>query len=356
MKEEQILQQDFDKQPIYRQIELLVKDYISSNKLTKHAKLPSENQFSAQYNVSVGTVRKALNNLIAEMVIYRRHGKGTFVAPRVRKKKILFVPNRESINEMSRDDYFDFFLGALSESNSLNLPYEPMIVDSVDFLKNLDDLELLYPNIGGVLFFRGMQNCLEAEPALREAQIPFMYYGPNIYGKITERFPALFHNESSIAAMAADYFKKKNYNRIAGIITHGITPERSKLFTQAAQLYGLTYDPYVMENDLENKFKPVFQNEIRDHYDALFCLTDEAAIFVIQLLERELKVKVPGEIAVMGVDNIPMADMLRPSLTSIAIDNYSNGHLCIKCFAKYIEDKQIFSEYCDLRLIERNST
>jgi len=351
-----VLQEDFDKQPIYRQIELRVKNYISSKQLPKHAKLPSENQLSAEYGVSVGTVRKALDNLIAEMVIYRRHGKGTFVAPRTRKKKVLFVPNRESIKDTSRDDYFDFFLGALSETNRLNLPCEPIIVESHDFLKSLDDLELLYPGLGGVVFFRGMQNCLDAEQTLRKAGIPFMYYGPNIYGKTTERFSTFFHDESSIAAMAADYFKKKNYTKIAGIITSDITSKRSKLFQQAAQLYNLSYKPFTLKKHLENEFKATFQQEIAGNYDTLFCLTDETAIFVIQLLERELGVKIPDDIAVMGVDNIPMAEMLRPSLTSIAIDNYNNGRFCLKRFGKYLEDKQIFTEYCDLRLIERNST
>ena len=350
------MQKDFDKQPIYRQIELRVKDYISSNQLPKHAKLPSENQLSAEYGVSVGSVRKALKNLIAEMVIYRRHGKGTFVAPRTRKKKVLFVPNTESINEVSRSDYFDFFLGALSETNRLNLTCEPMIVSFHDFLKNLDDLELLYPNLGGVVFFRGIQNCLDAEASLRKAEIPFMYYGPNIYGNTTERFPAFFHDESSIAAMAADYFKKKNYSRIAGIITAGVTPKRSALFEQAAQLYGLTYKSFAIKDSLTKEFKTIFQQKIVANYDALFCLTDETAVFVIQFLERELAIKVPDDIAVMGIDNIPMGAMLRPSLTSIAIDNYNNGRLCLKRFIKYLEDKQIFMEYCDLRLIERNST
>jgi DNA-binding LacI/PurR family transcriptional regulator len=351
-----VLQEDFDKQPIYRQIELRVKNYISSKQLPKHAKLPSENQLSAEYSVSVGTVRKALDNLIAEMVIYRRHGKGTFVAPRTRKKKVLFVPNCESISETSRNDYFDFFLGALSETNRLNLPCEPIIVEFHDFLESLDDLELLYPGLGGVIFFRGIQNCLDAEQTLRKAKIPFMYYGPNVYGETTERFPTLFHDESSIAVMAADYFKKKNYTKIAGIVTKGVTPKRSELFEQAAQLYDLTYKSFAIKDNLTEEFKPIFQQEIVGNYDALFCMTDQIAIFAIQFLERELGIKVPDDIAVMGVDNIPMAEMLLPSLTSIAINNYDNGQFCLKRFVQYLEDKQIFTEYCDLRLIERNST
>ena len=344
-----------DKLPIYKQIELKVKEYISDNQLPKHAKLPSENQLAAEYDVSVGSVRKALNNLIAEMVIYRHHGKGTFVAPRVRKQKILIVPNRESISEVSRDDYFDFFLGALAESTQSNLPWEPMIIESHDFQNDLGDLELMYPELGGVIFFRGIDNLFQAEKVLNKAKIPFMFYGPNVYGDLSDRFPAFYHNESTIAAMAAEYFKKKNYQKIISPLFSDIEHRRSALFKQAAELFSLNYESFAT-NKNESELIELCRKHIVNKVDAVFCLTDLIAIGITQLLERKLNVKVPQEIAVMGIDNIPMAAMLRPSLTSIAINNYHNGQFCIKRFGKYIKDKQTFTEYCELKLIEREST
>ena len=349
-------QKTTNKLPVYKQIELKVKEYISDNQLPKHAKLPSENQLAAEYNVSVGSVRKALNNLIAEMVIYRHHGKGTFVAPRIRKQKILLVPNRESISEVSRDDYFDFFLGALSESNKLNLSWEPMIIESHDFLDDLTDLELMYPELGGVIFFRGIDNLFQAEKALKKAKIPFMFYGPNVYGDLSERFPALYHNESTIAAMAAEYFKKKNYQNIASLVRSDIEYKRSDLFKQAAELYSLKHESFDIAYKPDSEIVEICRQNIVNNIDVIFCMTDLVAIKVVQILERELNTRVPENIAVMGIDNIPMSTMLRPDLTSIAINNYQNGQFCIKRFGKYIEDKQTFTEYCDLKLIEREST
>ncbi|MCG8550700.1 MAG: GntR family transcriptional regulator, partial [Desulfobacterales bacterium] len=42
--------------------------------------IPSENELSALYNVSVGTVKKSLSVLVDEGVLYRRQGRGTYVA------------------------------------------------------------------------------------------------------------------------------------------------------------------------------------------------------------------------------------------------------------------------------------
>ncbi len=42
--------------------------------------LPSEHKLAAEFGVSPGTVRKALNELTAENLLYRQQGKGTFVA------------------------------------------------------------------------------------------------------------------------------------------------------------------------------------------------------------------------------------------------------------------------------------
>jgi DNA-binding LacI/PurR family transcriptional regulator len=290
------------------------------------------------------------------MVIYRHHGKGTFVAPRVRKQKILIVPNKKSISKLSRDDYFDFFLGALAEATRSNLPWEPMIIESHDFLNDLDDLELMYPELGGVIFFRGINNLFQAEKTLNKAQIPFMFYGPNIYGDLSNRFPAFYHNESTIAAMAAEYFKKKNYQNIISPLFSDIQHRRSELFKQAAELFSLEYKSFTATFRNESELLEFCRRYIVNKVDAVFCMTDLIAIGITQLLERELNVRVPQEIAVMGIDNIPMSTMLRPSLTSIAINNYHNGQFCIRRFGKYIEDRQIFTEYCELRLIEREST
>lgn len=354
----------YEQLPVYRQIEIRLKEYITEKHLPRHFKLPSENQLAAEYRVNVGTVRKALNNLIAENIIYRKHGIGTFVSTRSRKEKILLVPNMERVSELYRIDYFDFFIGALTESVNANLPYEPVIVEAKDFLDNIDDLKLIYPDLAGVIFFRGMQNCQISEAKLKELKIPFMYYGPNVYGDLSGRFPCFYHDETVIANMVGAYLHRKGHKKIAGLLSAFSSPihlSRSSIFQQTAPSYGLHYTPFKfthasLDDGIEYDKSAEVMEALVGNNDAVFCFTDDVAIMVIQFIEREMNKHVPGDIAVIGVDNIPAGSVLRPTLTTVSIDNHLNGRECIQKFTNYISAKTAdFIESCRLNIIERES-
>lgn len=66
--------------PLYAQLRDRLKQQILEGKLGPHAKLPSESELTAQYEVSRITVRQALNELHREGLIVRVHGKGSFVS------------------------------------------------------------------------------------------------------------------------------------------------------------------------------------------------------------------------------------------------------------------------------------
>lgn len=66
--------------------------------------VPSENEFAKNYQVSVGTVKKALSVLVEEGVLYRRQGKGTFVArPDFKRSFIRFF--RYGLGEQNVGDF-----------------------------------------------------------------------------------------------------------------------------------------------------------------------------------------------------------------------------------------------------------
>ena len=64
--------------PLYRQVILDLEKQIKNMK--PNAKLPSERQLLVKYGVSRNTIRLALQNLEERGLIYRLHGKGTFVS------------------------------------------------------------------------------------------------------------------------------------------------------------------------------------------------------------------------------------------------------------------------------------
>ena len=70
----------FDKkQPLYEQLMDTLKTKIKAE-YKPNDKLPSEREIMREYSVSRNTVRQALNELEILGIIFRQHGKGTFVA------------------------------------------------------------------------------------------------------------------------------------------------------------------------------------------------------------------------------------------------------------------------------------
>jgi GntR family transcriptional regulator len=66
--------------PIYRQIQEQLSQLILTGRLKPQDILPSENELAQRYQVSVMTVRQAMNELVSDGLIYRERGRGTFVA------------------------------------------------------------------------------------------------------------------------------------------------------------------------------------------------------------------------------------------------------------------------------------
>ena len=70
-----------NRMPLYRQVRQQILVRICEDEWSQGESLPSEWDLAEQLLVSQGTVRKALTDLVAEGVLFRQQGKGTFVAP-----------------------------------------------------------------------------------------------------------------------------------------------------------------------------------------------------------------------------------------------------------------------------------
>lgn len=66
--------------PLYQQIKGLLTQSLQAAEWRPGEMIPSEMELAKRYNVSQGTVRKAIDELAAENILVRRQGKGTFVA------------------------------------------------------------------------------------------------------------------------------------------------------------------------------------------------------------------------------------------------------------------------------------
>jgi len=67
-------------QPLYREVKRLLTQSLIEGEWPAGAALPSETRLAERYNVSIGTLRKAIDELVAERIVTRHQGRGTFVA------------------------------------------------------------------------------------------------------------------------------------------------------------------------------------------------------------------------------------------------------------------------------------
>ena len=66
--------------PLYRAVKRALLRSIESGLVAPSGTLPSETALAQGFGVSVGTVRRAVDDLVAEHILVRRQGRGTFVA------------------------------------------------------------------------------------------------------------------------------------------------------------------------------------------------------------------------------------------------------------------------------------
>ncbi|ALF58786.1 GntR family transcriptional regulator [Psychrobacter urativorans] len=115
------------KVPRYEQVRWQIQKLLTEGRWDKTTPLPTEQELAERYEVSVGTVRKAVEKLVEDGILFKQQGKGTFlkqpnfehslsrffkfrdkdsayVTPIGVIKKIAEIPALEHINEKLKQD------------------------------------------------------------------------------------------------------------------------------------------------------------------------------------------------------------------------------------------------------------
>ncbi len=89
--------------PLYRQIYGLLTRQLQSGQWAPGQMIPTEQALARQYRVSSGTVRKAIDLLVAENILQRRQGRGTFVQThREPRSQFRFLRLRDPADQVPR--------------------------------------------------------------------------------------------------------------------------------------------------------------------------------------------------------------------------------------------------------------
>ena len=66
--------------PLYKEVKRLLTQSLAAGEWQAGVALPSETRLAERFRVSIGTVRKAIDELVAERILVRHQGRGTYVA------------------------------------------------------------------------------------------------------------------------------------------------------------------------------------------------------------------------------------------------------------------------------------
>ena len=131
-------------------------------------------------------------------------------------------------------------------------------------------------------------------------------------------------NDYTGAFIATEHLIKNNYKNIAhfkGQKGARNTQPRFNGYLAAIEKYGIEYNPkFIVEclncNEEEGYNQTITLMQNKERPDAIFCVNDEMAIGALSAL-RQLNIKVPEEVGVVGFSNSTASKYMYPALTSI---------------------------------------
>lgn len=180
--------------PLYKEVKMRITRGLAAGAWKPGAAIPSETRLAAEFGVSIGTVRKAIDELVAEKILLRQQGRGTFVATHTRDRTLFYffhIVGKDGSKALPVTELLSFrkTKAQREEERRLAVPRGAALF-RIENLLHLDDKPVLFDEITvpAALFPDLDAKRLET----REGTIYGMYqarYGINVI-RISERLAA----------------------------------------------------------------------------------------------------------------------------------------------------------------------
>lgn len=141
---------------------------------------------------------------------------------------------------------------------------------------------------------------------------------------------------------------------------HAEMGERFQGYCDALHANGITQtEDMVLSTDITNQAAYESINRYVKNYglsfDGIFACSDMVALGAMKAL-KERYVSIPGDVAIVGFDDIPIAEMSHPSLTSIRQNTRFAADTMVKELVFQLEGQAASSHIIDIELIPRASS
>lgn len=319
---------------------------IVSGKLRAGEKLPQGVELARELGVSHNTLRSAMAKLEEDGYIAMIHGKGTFVYPDNAKSNSVATimvlhgndsgfeaPWRYIVPEISRNAAEKQLKSFISTDAAMNIFSES---DIREFAKA--------NNIVGIISV--MSNFNGTEPIvsrMKAAGVPVVITHGRQHDTETTGFASICVPEMSVWEDAIAYLAGIGHKKI-GIIgsapassyTSKVCPFRFNTFEQTLDLLKKYHAHPIPEliktaafdkDKINQAVKELFQYQQKP--TAILCFSDFFAIYVYEAL-KQMNLRIPEDVAVMGICGFPDARLLNPPLSTIDYGYAELGRMAVE--------------------------
>jgi len=272
-----------------------------------------------------------------------------------RTGNIAFIICQNHTPAVSHPFYSHILEGALDEVNRMS--YNLIIASENDIKDN-----------SSVIFQKKMDGVILASNVRPEIVQMFRQHGiPMVLVNNMSDFEdvvCLMSDDYGGASEAMEYLIAKGHTRIAficGYADHSSYTLRHNAYLDALGSHGLAADPRIVRfcGHRTGEGKAAMEallGETRD-FTAVFASNDFIAVGAIKAL-KESGLRIPEDVAVVGFDDLDMAAIVDPELTTIHTDKEQIGMRAVQCLFHSMENRAL-SERVQIqktRLVIRKST
>lgn len=213
--------------------------------------------------------------------------------------------------------------------------------DEPDKEKNYIEM-LMAKQVDGIIIFPTGQN-IELYRKMKKSDFPIIFMDRTLPDLGIET--VLLDNEKA-AELAVNHFIESDYNKIAIITTsivRNISPrvERIRGYKRALESHQLKIlDEYVITanvHEIPSALEQLFNCKVPP--TALLAGNDIVLMEILKYIKQH-QLRIPEDVAVIGVDDVPFASFFSPSITTISQPLVDMANLAVERLMRQVVEKQ----------------
>ncbi|MBU1077302.1 MAG: GntR family transcriptional regulator [Spirochaetes bacterium] len=331
--------------PLYVQVEEKIKELIGDLD-GQNKQLPTEKELCDKFKISRVTVRKAIDNLVKNNVLVRTTGKGTFVKT---EDKNRFLRIGVAINKLSSigHPYLSRIMAGMARSfEKYNYNFHILCTDkkSSSLKANYFYLNAVKSKLVNGLIIVGEEAEIPDILNLKKMNYPFVLI--NNYMSDSTIPSIQLHNEKG-AYDAVSYLIKLKHKRIAficGELRFKVDLQRLEGYRRALHEKNIPFDNTLLSECSFDEHAAYLQTvkllKLNNPPSAFFCSDDIIARGVFKGA-AEMKKKIPGDISVVGFNDMDFAPLLKVPLTTMHLSLNNIGEKAVEMLFKIIRNEPL---------------